>query len=528
MRGSILGLILIFCLPIFSFFNPSLTQADIRPAITRTLTYRLRDEPETLDWNRAHTLVESAVLMNVMEGLVTFDAQGGVKPALAESWTLSPDKRIYTFKLKSSARWSDGVPVKAQDFVTSWKRLLSPVFASSYAYLLFDIEGAEAFNKGNIAEFETVGIKALGDLTFQVTLSQPTAHWIFIPAFWSTFPLRADLLEKYDENWVKPGNLVTTGPYVPVTFDHGSQVVMRSNVFYHGVRGNIDLLVAKIVRDDSLAIQLFNSGALDFLSEIANVDFRAFAKNSSLVQYRHYKTGYLSFVLDRYPTSNAKLRRAIGMAIDRNKINSQIFGGSEPASSFVPPPLLGHTKKRGLPYDPARAMIELNASGINLKETLNFECLLPDWEKMRQVGAFIKNDLKKNLGIEVTLQPFENRDYRSRLEFYNSPLYLTTWTADYPDPDNFMSLFLSNSGNSRNRWKNPDFDVLVQKARHTMNPKEREPLYFQLQKLIQEDQAGIIPLFYEPNLVLIKPRVKYVEITPMDFIYFRNAIYSGY
>jgi oligopeptide transport system substrate-binding protein len=134
-------------------------------------TFRIPDEPETLDWNRAHTAIEPNILMNIMEGLVTFGANYSVEPALAESWTISADEKVYTFKLRHHVQWSDGFFLKAQDFVESWKRLLSPITAAAYAYLLHDIVGAEDYSKGKIKDFDKVGSKALDERTFQVTIA---------------------------------------------------------------------------------------------------------------------------------------------------------------------------------------------------------------------------------------------------------------------------------------------------------------------------------------------------------------------
>src|SRR4051812_9356265 len=139
----------------------------------KTLNFRLSNELETLDWNKAYTDDEAQLLENLMDGLVAFDGKLNPVPALAQSWTISPDGRTYTFKIRPGVKWSDGVTLKAADFVYSWKRLLSPLTAASYAYFLFDIEGAEYFNKGALKDFSQVGVKALDDLTLQIKLVRP-------------------------------------------------------------------------------------------------------------------------------------------------------------------------------------------------------------------------------------------------------------------------------------------------------------------------------------------------------------------
>ena len=188
---------------------------------------RLSGEPATLDWSLAHTMIETYVLMNLMEGLVAFDSSLKVVPALAKSWKVTEKGTRYTFQIRKNVKWSDGVELKAQDFVYSWKRLLSPVTAASYAYFLFDIVGAREFHSGKMTDFSKVGIKALNDHTFTVKLKYPVAYWKYIPSFWVTFPLRKDIVEKFGTAWAKPGAMQTVGPF---TLHHYDVEVGRQKV----------------------------------------------------------------------------------------------------------------------------------------------------------------------------------------------------------------------------------------------------------------------------------------------------------
>ncbi len=508
--------------------------ADVRPSALRTFSFRIRDEPETLDWNRAHTMVESAILMNLMEGLVTLESgvfsKAGTKisPALAESWTLSQEGKVYTFKLRTGVKWSDGVLVKAQDFVYSWKRLLSPLTAASYAYLLFDIQGAEAFNRGMIQDFNQVGIKAIDSSTFQVTLNQPVAHWIYIPAFWVTFPLRQDIVDMHGEMWASPGRMVTTGPFVLMCHDIQSKIILRANSFYYGQRGNVDEVTAKIVKDDAVAMALYRVGDLDFLSDLASGDLKWGANPGDLKTFSHLKTGFLGFVTDKFPVSSVKIRRAIAMSIDKVKLISVLRGGQTPATTFVPPTLMGYSKNIGIPYNPALAMVELRNSGIDMVTSpVTIDYVLPDWDKSKIIGNFIKDEVKRNLGIDINLQATDNQSYRAKLDLRAFPLFDASWTADYPDPDSFLSVFLSNSGNSRTTWKSENFDQMVQLGRQSKTPIEREGIYFKLQKLLLEDEVVILPLYYEPNFAWVRSRVKNFELNSMDYLYLRNVSVGG-
>lgn len=497
--------------------------AHAAPDTSRTFTFRLSGEPETLDWNRAHTMVETYLLMNLMEGLLTFDDHLKVIPSLAESWKVSSDGKTYTFKLKKGVKWSDGVPLTAQHFVYSWKRLLSPLTAASYAYFLFDVEGAEAFNKGTNKDFAAVGIKAVDDLTFQVKLTRAVAHWIYIPTFWVTFPLREDVVTKHGTGWETPGRMVTLGPYTLASHDIDSKIVMKANPNYHGTRGNIDQAVGLIVKDDSTALSLYESGKLDFLTDIATLDLKRLSGRSDLKRFPYLKTGYLGMVTTKFPLNNVKVRRAIAMAIDKSKLGEILHGGQQAATSFVPPKMMAYSEKVGVPFQPAKAKRELMSSGIDLSRPLNLEIILPNWDKQMTLAQFIQAELKRNLGVEASLQPFDHKTFRAQLDLHAYPLFEASWSADYPDPDNFLSVFLSSAGNNRTTWKNLKFDEWVVNSRAIQNQKQREKNYLEAQKMLIEDEAVIVPLYYEPNMALVRPRVKNLELNPVNYLLLRKV-----
>ncbi len=493
---------------------------DSEPAVSapkgpkQTFTFRLLSDPETLDWNRAHTTVETWLLTNLMEGLVSHDSKMNVVPALAESWTKSPDGKTYTFKLRPGVKWSDGVPLKAADFVYSWKRLLSPVTAASYAYTLFDIDGAEEFFQGKQTDFSKVGISAPDDATLVVRLAKPVAHFIHIPTFWVTFPLRQDIVEKYGTAWSKPGRMVTVGPFELSSYDIDSKVVLTANPNYYGTHGNIDTAVGVIVKEDSTALTLYEAGKIDFLTDIAGTDLKRLEGRPDLEKFPYLKTGYLGFVVDQYPVSSVNVRRAIAMAIDKSKIGEFLHGAQTATGGFIPAGMFGYNKSIGLPFDPAAAKKELAKSGV--KPGMKIDLVTTNWEKNLTLCQFIQAELKKNLGLEIGIRSFDHKTFRAQLELYSYPIFLLSWSADYPDPDNFLSVFLSTGGNNRTKWKNAQYDAKVLLARYNQNQKARETLYDQAQKLLVEDDVPVLPLYNEPILALVNPRVKNLQVNALN------------
>jgi len=501
----------------------ALVFSSVSYAQEKVLTLRLLSEPQTLDWNRANTTVETHVLVNLMEGLLGLDEKLQVVPALAKSWKVSPDGKVYTFVLRQDVKWSDGVGLKAQDFVFSWKRLLTPATASPNAYFLFDIEGAEAYQSGNIQDFNQVGIQALDDYTLRVKLKHPVAYWAYLPTYWATFPLRQDLVEKHGDKWSMPKHMVTLGPYRLESHEHDAKIVLTANPNYFGKKGNVDKVVARIVADDTTALKLYETGELDFLSEIPSLELPRLKGRSDLKEFPYLKTGYFGFVTSRFPSSSQKFRQAVAMALDKSKLPELLLGHQKPASSLVPPPLLA-SKLPGVPFDPVRARALLKESGIDFKKPIQIDFLLSNTEKSLTIGQWMQGELKKNLGIQVTLQPFDNKTFRSNLKLFQTSGFILVWGADYPDPDNFVSIFLSNSGNNNPNWKNKHYDEMVLEARSLQDTKEREKLYLEIQNFLISDQAVIIPLYYEPNLALVRNRVKKLNLNPLNYLYVGQAV----
>jgi oligopeptide transport system substrate-binding protein len=497
----------------------------------KTFTFRLLGEPETLDWNKAHTPIETYLLMNLMEGLVTYDSEMKVVPDLAESWTVSKDGLTYTFKIRPGVKWSDGVSLKAADFVFSWKRLLSPATAASYAYFLFDVKGAEEFNKGAIKDFDQVGVKATDERTLEVKLKRPIAYWLHIPTFWVTFPLREDIVLKHGTAWEQPGRMVTLGPYTLSSHDIDSKIVLKANPAYFGARGNIEQIVGQIVKDDATALTLYESGKLDFMTDVAPIDQKRLEGRSDFKSFPYLKTAYLAFVTSKFPTNSPKVRRAVAMAIDRSKLPEILHGGQTQANSFVPPPMMGNSNQVGLKFDPAKAREELKASGVDFtRPNMNIEIVMANWDKPLTVGQFIQGELKKNLGVTAVLQPFDHKTFRAQLDLHAFTTFYNSWSADFPDPDNFMSLFLGDAGNNRTTWKNARYDEAVLKARSVTNPADvsvRQKIYLDAQKLLQEEDAVVLPLFYEPNRALVKARVQGLELNPLNYLILKKVNLGG-
>lgn len=498
------------------------SHAEIKPTPAKTFSFRLTAEPETLDWNRGNTIMASYILYNLMEGLVSIDQNSKVIPALAERWTISDDQKTYTFYLRRDVKWSDGVTMTVSDFITSWKRMLSPKTAAPYAYMLYDIEGAEDFAKGKNTNFDQVGVKGLNSLTLQVKLSRPVASWLYVPSFLATFPMRQDVLDKYSESWAKPGKIVTLGPYLLESYEFDSKIVLKTNPHYYGKKGNVEEVIAYIIKDANVALSMYEAGRLDFISDMSIVDMTKLKERKDLKTFPFLKTGYLSFITSKFPMSNVHFRRAVAMALDKNKMNVILHGDQKHATTIIPPNQTGYSEKVGLAYNLSMARSEIKASGYDVTNGPEIELPILNWDNVVKTGEFIQSELKKHLGIRVKLIILDHKEYRNYLDL-GAAVWFLGRLADYPDPDFFMSFFRSNSGNNRMQWNDSLYDQKVLDARGMIELKMREKLYVDAQKYLLEENSVVVPLYYEPNITLIHNRVKGLELNPLNFLNLRNV-----
>jgi oligopeptide transport system substrate-binding protein len=486
------------------------------------LRVRTLGDPLTLDWNRAFTPVESILVRNLMEGLVAIGPKMKVEPALARKWTVNPGGTIYTFQLRDDVVWSDGAPLKAQQFVDSWKRLLSPEFQASYAYLLFDIVNAEAFHTGKISDFKEVGVKALDDHTLQVKLRAPVAYWLWIPTFWCTFPIRQDIISRVGFNWDKPGYMINLGPYLLDSYEPHRNVVLKRNPRYYGKRGNVERIVSALIEDESTAIRMYYDNQLDFMTRLS-VEAAHLHGRTDFKQWPEARIAHLDFNPNQEPTSDVRLRRAIAMAIDKTKLARLLEGASAPASTFVPPGIMGYAKQGGLAYDPKKAHAIMEEAGYYKKALPTLELVVAGYNDEVLAANFIAEELKNNLGLNVQITKYEPKQFYSPMvSFGGFAMLLNRWTADFPDPDNFYSIFLAGAGNNRVGWKNSKYDELVVAARGLSDAKLRAQAYAKANRLLTENDAVAVPLYYGRNCALIRPGIKGFEPTPTNSYLFKD------
>ncbi len=482
----------------------------------------IASEPPTLDWSLATDNVSIRILENIMEGLTEYDDLLRPVPALAERWEVSKDGRTYTFQIRQGVQWTDGQPLTAGDFEYSWKRLLDPSTAAEYAYFLFDVEGAAEYNAGR-GGAEQVGVRALDDRTLQVKLRKPAVYFPMVTTFTATFPMRRDVVEQWGHQWTEPGRIVTLGPFTLTEWRHEYRVALTANERYWGGRPKLDRAVFYVVEEENTALTLYETGDLDRVG-LPPVAIPFYNRRAD---YRHgafLRGYYYGFNVEKRPFDDPRVRRAFSLAVDREEIPRILKGGEIPATSWVPPGMFAHNPAIGLGFDPGRARRLLaevgHPNGIGLPPiTLVFNSDPTN----RLIAENLQAQWKRNLGIEVALDNVEWKVYLKRLKDDTPQIFRLGWGADYPDPDNFLNLFTSTSGNNNSHWGNPRYDRLIFEAASEPDPGRRRRLYDEAQRILTEEDVPIMPLFFAAQNVLVREYVKGLSVNPMDLLYLKRV-----
>lgn len=516
----------IFALSFLSLFFVSSCNPFSPSGDPKAFRVNLGTEPPSLDWSLATDHVSFNVIANLMVGLTEFDKNLKPTPVIAKSWDMLEGGRKIVFHLRDDVMWSDGKKVRAQDFEYSWKRLLNPKTASEYAYTLFDILNAEEYSQGKLTDDSQVGVKALDDSTLEVRLKHPTSYFLSITTFEVTYPQRQDVIEKFGTKWTDPVHIVTNGPFLLTSWKHENEIQLKANPNFFPGKPAIENVEMFMINELTTALAMYEQGQLDFIDNhsIPILEKPRLAKAPGFKHVPQLRGEYYGFASFRKPFDDPRVRKAFAMAIDRSVIPKLLRGGEQPASSWIPPGMLAHNPKIGLPYNPPEARRLLREAGFPdgkgfPQVTLGYNTL----EDKKIVAEAIQGMWKRNLGVLVRLENLEWKVFLKRLQNDPPHIFRSGWGADYPDPDNFMKLFTSFSGQNYSRWKNGRYDQLLEQAAREMNEQKRLRLYNEAQKLLCEIDVSIVPLFNTAESTVLNPRYTGLEYNSMSRLLLRDV-----
>lgn len=491
-----------------------------------TLRIMITSEPPSLDWHRSSDTTSALITANLMEGLTEYDLNDKdlkLIPALAEKWEASDNARKWKFTLRQNVKWSDGAPFTAQHVVDGWKRLLSRETASEYAYFLFGIKNAKPYNEGKMS-WDEVGVKITGPNEITVELEKSMSYFPYLLTHHSTFPIRLDAVKKGGEQWTEPENIVTLGPFKLKVWQHDRLIVLERNEYYYGEKPQIKNVAAYMIQEQATAINLFDSGKLDSVHDLPSVELRRLRTRKEFRETSRLSIYYYGFNVKKPPLDNPLVRKAIAMAIDRQQLVQMLAGGQLPLTGWIPSGMFGYEADRGLTFDPEKARELLKQAGFGPGSKLpKIEIKFNTNEDHQRIAENIQAQLKQNLGIEVELKNEEWKVYLNSLKSKTQQIFRLGWQADYPDPDNFMSVMLSYSENNHTNWKNAKYDELVNKAAGSLDREERQRLYSEAQKLLVEEEVPAVPLYSTVKHVLVNERVENYPLNVMEVFSFKGV-----
>jgi oligopeptide transport system substrate-binding protein len=493
---------------------------------TRTLLIGNSAEPSSLDPHVISLLAEQRVQLALFEGLTAFDQESALAvPAAAERWETSADALTWTFHLRPGLKWSNGEPLTADDFVQSWRRALTPAVACPNAYLFSVVKNADAFTAGTLTNPTALGFAAPDDRTVVITLSQPTATlplYTALPCWHPVNPrvlARFDAMERRGPNWTAPENFVGNGPFTLVEWSPNARLVAAHNPHYwNSAQTGLQRLV--FFPTDNLEVEErnFRAGQLHVTYNIPPAKLASYReagghlKSDPMLDIR-----YLIFNTRRPPLDDPKVRRALALAVDRPAISRAIFfGGYAPATSFVPVSCGDYVSPPSVAHDPATArqlLADAGYPGGRGFPTLGLE--LTNSDMMPQVGEALQAQWKKELGIDVTVEPLEAKSKMQNLFARNFAISIGGWSADFADPVSYLALLGSNSGNNFAGWADADYDRLLAEAARTTEPAARLAIFQRAEaRLLAE--APVSTLLFVANNYLLHPAVKNWRPSPLN------------
>ncbi len=485
--------------------------------VSQTIRVNYLTEPPSLDWSKSTDTTSSFIQTNIMDGLVQFDFNAPslkVKPALAQSWE-QENNTVWTFKLRHDVQWSDGQPLIAKHFVDGWERLLRPSTASEYAYYLFVIKDAKKYNSGQIDDFSKIGVEAVDDHTLKVTLSKPISYFPLMLTHHTTYPIRLDVIATHGEDtWADEGKMVTLGAYKLAKWQHDSLIHLEKNENYYGDKAKTKNILVYMVAEHSTAVGLFDTGKLDFQSEVPKSEIRAIRQRPEYVNLANFGVYYFGFNTEHPLLGDLRVRKAIAMSINKAEIAEVTGGGELPTTNIIPRGLIGYDENIGIKFDPEAARKILADANIDLtdkKLVFNFNTN----ENHKLIAENVQAQLKKNLDLNLELKNEEWKVYLQSLKMGNFDIFRMGWISDYPDPNDFMSLMLSYSDNNRTKWKNDEYDTKVTLAASESDKTKRIKLYTEAQKILLEDEVPIVPIYIYNTNILVSKRLRDFPINEM-------------
>jgi len=492
------------------------------------LHYGNGSEPQGLDPHVVTGVPENHLIRALFEGLAVKNPYTlEPEPGVAQSWDISEDRTVYTFHLNPQARWSNGDPMTAHDYTWSWDRALDPAMGNLYAYMLYPIVNAEAYARGEITDFSQVGVKAVDDHTLRVTLAAPTPYFLQLMDHYSTFAVHRPTIEKFGKKtdrftrWTRVENMVNNGAFNLSEWLLNRRIrVVKSDTYWD--RDNVRLNGVVFYPTENIVSEerMFRVGQLHYTQTIPldKIPVYQAMEDTPYVQAPYLGTYFYLFNTRRPPVDDVRVRKALSMAIDRDKLNNTVLQKSNvPAYSITPPDTMGYNPPKLFDFDPQQARQLLADAGYpDGAGWPGLELVYNTSESHRKIAVALQQMWKDVLNISVTIANQEWKVYLDSVTQMDFQIARRGWIGDYVDPNNFLDLYLTDGGNNNTGFSDPRYDeMILQLAPRAKTREARYKIFYEAETMLME-QMPILPVYTYTSKHLIHPSVKGLPSNLMD------------
>ncbi|MFN8587469.1 MAG: peptide ABC transporter substrate-binding protein [Candidatus Eisenbacteria bacterium] len=493
----------------------------IRPPAANVLRFNNGTEPETTDPSVMSGQPDGHIAKILFEGLTEYDPQTLLPvPGQAYRWDVSADGLVYTFHLRPGLVWSDGTPLAADDFVWSWRRVLSPRTGSRGAALLYPIAHAEDYNTGATGDSTAVGVAAPDDSTFVVTLRAPTPWFLFLTSHYNFLPVPRRCIERFGARWTEPAHVVSNGAFTLARHRQNEKYVFVKNPRYWAApEVRLDGIEAYCVDDLNTSTNLYKAGVTDwnpsgYIPAPYLPHIRGFA---DYVTGEFQATYFYGVNCTKPPFDDPRVRRALNLAIDREAIARDLLKGTRRAwGRLTPSGYPGYDGPPPVPFAPDSARAELARAGFpGGRGFPRFTILFNTSEDHRRIAEAVQAMWRRELNVPVELQNMEWSSFQQAATTLHYDVARRSWIGDYLDPSTFLTLLMSGNGNNRSGWSDPEFDRLLRASESELDPVKRAALLRTAESRALAS-SPFLPIYHYATHELVKPYVKGIYHTALD------------
>ena len=497
----------------------------------KTLTIDLAAEPESIDPQLSTDINGGTVNDLTSEGLIRKGKDGKLEPGLAEKWEVSEDKLKWTFHIKEGLKWSNGDPITAQDFKDGWVRALDPKTASQYARMIFPVKNAEEFNSGK-AKAEDLGIKVIDDKTLEVTLHSPLAYFEDIVTFKTYMPLEEKFYkETGDKYFTDADKTLSSGPYILKEWVRGSEMILEKNPnYWDAANVKVDKVVLKFTKDSGASLNAFKNEEVDVV-EVTVDQAKEFKDDPRLVLSNDGSVWYFLFNTKIKALSNAKIRKAFVMAVNRDELVNKVLDGRGKVAKTLVPTEIGikglskdfpeevPTSIPGFNPEEAKKLLAEGLKELGMDKLPELEMIFNDNGNNKLIVVYLQESLRKNLGVELKLSAMTFPERIERMKQKNFDIVYAGWSGDFHDPITYLDLFTTKGGNNYGEFSNARYDELVKIANSSGDQAVRMPALVEIEKIISEEMpVGV--LYHRKKSYLVAPKVKGLGFTAIGGEYY--------